>query len=67
MKRWRHLIVVLSLIPFMVLYVALFMFLFEFITGYSMILDWAVYILAGFLWLIPATKVIKWLADHESH
>ena len=51
----------------MVLYVALFMFLFEYITGYSMILDWVVYILAGFLWLIPATKVIKWLADHESH
>jgi len=26
-----------------------------------------IYISAGLLWLYPAAKVIKWLADHEAH
>jgi hypothetical protein len=43
------------------------MYVFEFITGYFWIFDWLIYISAGLLWLYPAAKVIKWLADHEAH
>lgn len=67
MKRWRHFLVVVGTIPALVIYVALWMFLFDYITGYFWLLDWVIYIIAGFLWLYPATKVINWLADYESH
>jgi hypothetical protein len=59
--------VVVGTIPALVIYVALWMFLFDYITGYFWLLDWVIYIIAGFLWLYPATKVINWLADYESH
>ena len=67
MKRWRHFIVVIGIIPALIIYVAFFMYTFDFITGYFWLLDWITYIVAGLLWLYPAAKVIKWLADHESH
>ena len=67
MKRWRHFIVVIGIIPALIIYVAFFMYTFDFITGYFWLLDWITYIIAGLLWLYPSAKVIKWLADHESH
>ena len=67
MKRWRHFSVVVGTIPALLIYVAIWMFLFDYITGYFWLLDWIIYIIAGFLWLYPATKVINWLADYESH
>jgi hypothetical protein len=67
LKRWRHFSVVVGTIPALVIYVAIWMFLFDYITGYFWLLDWVIYIIAGFLWLYPATKVINWLADYESH
>ena len=67
MKRWRHFIVVIGIIPALIIYVAFFMYIFDFITGYFWFLDWITYVMAGLLWLYPAAKVIKWLADHESH
>ncbi len=67
MKRWRHFIVVIGIIPFLVLYVVFFMYIFDFITGYYWLLDWLIYIMVGLLWLYPAGKVVKWLAVHESH
>ena len=67
MKRWRHFSVVVGTIPALLIYVAIWMFLFDYITGYFWLLDWVIYIIAGFLWLYPATKVINWLADYESY
>ena len=67
MKRWRHFIVVIGIIPALIIYVAFFMYIFDFITGYFWLLDWITYVMAGLIWLYPAAKVIKWLADHESH
>ena len=67
MKRWRHFTVVIGVIPLLILYIAFFMYVFEFITGYFWLFDWIIYILAGLLWLYPSARVIKWLADHESH
>ena len=67
MKRWRHLIVVIGIIPSLIIYVAFFMYIFDYITGYHWSIDWLIYVIAGLLWLFPATKVIKWLADNEAH
>ena len=67
MKRWRHLIVVIGIIPSLIIYLVFFMYIFDYITGYHWSIDWLIYISAGFLWLYPAAKVIKWLADNEAH
>ncbi len=66
MKRWRHFIVVVGIIPSVIIYVSLFMYAFDFITGYHWILDWLVYLIAGLIWLYPAIKIINWLANNES-
>ena len=50
----------------MATYVSLFMYAFDFITGYHWILDWLVYLIAGLIWLYPAIKIINWLANNES-
>ena len=67
MKRWRHFIVVIGIVPLLIVYIAFFMYAFDFVTGFHWLIDWLIYILAGLLWIYPATKVIKWLADHEAH
>jgi len=67
MKRWRHFVVVIGIIPLLIMYVGFFMYIFDFVTGFYWLIDWVIYILAGLLWLYLAAKVIKWLADHESH
>ena len=66
MKRWRHLIVVIGIIPSLIIYVAFFMYIFDFITGYHWTLDWLIYLIAGLIWLYPATKIISWLAKNEA-
>jgi hypothetical protein len=58
---------VVGIIPALVIYVAMFMYIFEYVTSYFWLLDWLIYIVAGLLWLYPAAKVIKCLADNESH
>ena len=66
MKRWRHFVIVIGIIPAFVIYVGLFMYVFEYITGYFWLIDWIIYILAGLLWLYPAIKIVKWLANNEA-
>ncbi len=66
MKRWRHFVVIIFLIPFFIIYFWLSSYFIDIATGYNMILDWLIYILVGFAWMYPAIKVIKWLAKHES-
>ena len=67
MKRWRHLVVVIGIIPFFTIYVSFFMYIFDFITGYHWSLDWIIYIVAGLLWLYPATKIVGWLSNNEAN
>lgn len=67
MKRWRHFVVVIGIIPFFTIYVSFFMYIFDFITGYHWSLDWIIYIVAGLLWLYPATKIVGWLSNNEAN
>jgi|TARA_B110000305_G_scaffold144778_1_gene160970 hypothetical protein len=43
------------------------MVLFEYVTGFYWLLDWLIYIISGLVWIYPAAKIIKWLADNEAH
>ncbi len=67
MKRWRHLLVALLVVPALTLYIIAAMVLSQFITGFSGVIDLVYYIIAGLAWIPGAAIVIRWLAENEAH
>ena len=67
MKRWRHFLVTLLTIPFLIIYIWFALIVVDFLTGYYFIVDCIIYVAMGLLWLLPASIIIKWLANHEAH
>ena len=67
MKRWRHLLVALLVVPALTLYIIAAMVLSQFITGFSGVIDLVYYIIAGLAWIPGAAIVIRWLADNEAY
>jgi len=67
MKRWRHLLVALLVVPALTLYIIAAMVLSQYITGFSGVIDLVYYIIAGLAWIPGAAIVIRWLADNEAH
>ena len=65
-RRWRHLIVAIGMIPALVIYLGLMMQIADFVTDIHIILDFLFYAVAGLLWIPLAGKVVGWLAEHES-
>ena len=66
MKRWRHLIVAVGMVPALVIYLGLMMQIADFVADIHIILDFLFYAVAGLLWIPLAGKVVNWLAEHES-
>ena len=66
MKRWRHLIIAVLLVPAISVYVMLCLYLSGFVVGIHWSLDLAYFLAAGLAWLFPAGRVISWLAARES-
>ena len=67
MKRWRHLLVALLVVPALTLYIIAAMLLSQYITGFSGVIDLVSYIVAGLAWIPGAAIVIRWLVDNEAH
>ena len=67
MFRWRHLIVAVGLVPALIIYIGLVMQIADMLTSIHMLLDLFFYIVAGLAWIPAASKVVGWLATHESH
>ncbi|MBT5575323.1 DUF2842 domain-containing protein [Alphaproteobacteria bacterium] len=67
MKRWRHLLVAVLVVPALICYVIVAMIFSQWIEGISGIIDFIFYLIAGLAWIPAASIVIKWLADNESH
>tara|TARA_B100001758_G_C18355466_1_gene582437 strand:- start:608 stop:811 length:204 start_codon:yes stop_codon:yes gene_type:complete len=67
MKRWRHFLVTLLTIPFLIIYVWIALAVIDLLTGYNFIIDCIIYLTMGLLWLFPASIVVKWLANNEAH
>ena len=65
-RRWRHLIVAVGMVPALVIYIGLMMQIADFVTDIHIILDFLFYALAGLAWIPLAGKVVGWLAEHES-
>tara|TARA_B100000900_G_C19955284_1_gene463384 strand:+ start:114 stop:314 length:201 start_codon:yes stop_codon:yes gene_type:complete len=66
MKRWRHFIVSLSLVPAISVYVIACLYFYAFIAGFHWASDLAFFVCAGLAWLYPAAMVVRWLAATES-
>ncbi len=66
MRRWRHLIVAVGMVPALVIYIGLMMQIADFVTDIHIILDFLFYAVAGLAWIQLAGTVVGWLAEHES-
>lgn len=66
MKRWRHLIVAIGLVPSISVYVMACLYISGFVVGLHWASDLAFFICAGLVWLYPAALVVRWLAVTES-
>ena len=66
MKRWRHLIVAIGLVPSISVYVMACLYVSGFVVGFHWVSDLAFFICAGLVWLYPAALVVRWLAVAES-
>lgn len=67
MARWRHLLVVILLVPALVAYLAIMLAFSDYLTGYHVITDFLFYLCAGLAWIPIASRIITWLAKHEAH
>jgi len=66
MYRWRHLAVAVGVIPALVLYVAVALWVSSFVTEINALLDFLFFLVAGLAWIPAASFVVKWLAKHEA-
>ena len=66
MRRWRHFLVAILVVPVLTGYIILVTIFSEFIVGKSLFVDFIFYLLAGLIWIPGAAVVIKWLADKEA-
>ncbi len=67
MKRWRHFLVTLLIVPSLVIYVWIASIIIEYLIGYHFLIDFFIYFTMGILWILPSTIVIKWLAKNEGN
>ena len=66
MRRWRHLLVAILVVPVLTGYVILATIFSEIIVGKSLFIDFIFYLLAGLIWIPGAAVVVRWLADKEA-
>ena len=58
MRRWRHLIVAVGMVPALVIYLGLMMQVADFVTDIHIILDFLFYAVAGLLWIPRLEKLL---------
>ena len=66
MRRWRHFLVAILVVPVLSGYIILATMFSEFIVGKSLFVDFIFYLIAGLIWIPGAAIVIRWLADKEA-
>ena len=63
--RWRHLIFLIFLIPFLILYITISITIVEWMPYRHWLLDIFSYAVLGFLWVGLLIPMINWLARNE--
>jgi hypothetical protein len=51
----------------LIIYIGLVMQVADMVTNIHLVLDFAFYLVAGLAWIPAASRVVGWLAKHESH
>ena len=64
--RWRHLLITIFIIPYLIIYSIIAIFCIDLISGLNWLLDFFIYALFGFLWILPTIPLVNWLAKNES-
>lgn len=67
MKRWRHLAVVVGIMPALALYVGAMVWISTFIIEIHFLIDLVFFTVVGLAWIPAAGAVVKWLAAHEAN
>ena len=67
MKRWRHLVVAVGIMPALALYVGAMVWLSSFIIEVHFLIDLVFFVVAGLAWIPAASVVVRWLAEHEAN
>lgn len=66
MARWRHLAVAVGVVPALVIYISVMLWLSAFVTEIHGLIDFLFFVVAGLAWIPAASIVVKWLARHEA-
>ncbi|MGC6529964.1 MAG: DUF2842 domain-containing protein [Candidatus Puniceispirillaceae bacterium] len=66
MKRWRHFLIAVGVVPAFIFYIALVMFLTDYLTEIHWLIDLLFYVIAGLAWIPACVKIIDWLARNEA-
>jgi len=66
MTRWRHLAVAIGVVPTLIIYVGIVLWLSSFVTEIHGLIDFLFFLVAGLAWIPAASFVVRWLAKHEA-
>ena len=64
--RWRHLLISVLIIPYLILYTVMAIYIIDLVSEIHWLLDLVFYITFGFLWILPSIPFVNWLARKES-
>ena len=64
--RWRHFLTALLIVPYLLIYAVIAIFIIDQLIGWHWVIDTMIYLIFGFLWIPPTIPIVNWLAKKES-
>ena len=64
--RWRHLLISIMIIPYLITYTVIAIFFIDLFSEIHWFIDLIFYIIFGFLWILPIIPFVNWLAKKEN-
>ena len=64
--RWRHLLISIMIIPYLITYTVIAIFFIDLFSEIHWFIDLIFYIIFGFLWIVPSIPFVNWLANKEN-
>ena len=64
--RWRHLLISILIIPYLITYTVIAIFFIDLFSEIHWLIDLIFYIILGFLWILPSIPFVNWLAKKEN-
>ena len=64
--RWRHLLISIMIIPYLITYTVIAIFFIDLFSEIHWFIDLIFYVIFGFLWILPSIPFVNWLAKNEN-